>query len=47
MRTEALVLAEKDAPFVWQEVELQDPQPNEVLVKVRAVRVRIRSWHKC
>lgn len=36
MRTEALVLAEKDAPFVLQEVELDEPQPNEVLVKVNA-----------
>lgn len=36
MKTEALVLAAKDAPFVLQEVELGEPESNEVLVKVVA-----------
>ncbi|GAA6000951.1 NAD(P)-dependent alcohol dehydrogenase [Rhodotorula paludigena] len=36
MKTHAYVLAEKDAPFVWQEVELHDPEDNEVLIEVVA-----------
>ncbi|KAM0747507.1 alcohol dehydrogenase [Meredithblackwellia eburnea MCA 4105] len=35
-KTQAYVLAEKDAPFVLQDVELEDPQPNEVLVEIKA-----------
>ncbi|KAL8290412.1 hypothetical protein RQP46_002670 [Phenoliferia psychrophenolica] len=35
-KTQAFVLAEKDAPFVLQDVELDDPEPNEVLVKIVA-----------
>ncbi|GAA5839201.1 hypothetical protein JCM11251_003702 [Rhodosporidiobolus azoricus] len=36
MRTEALVVEEVGAPFKLQTVELEDPQANEVLVKVTA-----------
>ncbi|KWU44405.1 aryl-alcohol dehydrogenase [Rhodotorula sp. JG-1b] len=36
LQTQALVLQELDAPFKLCDVELQDPQPNEVLVKVTA-----------
>ncbi|GAA5851546.1 hypothetical protein JCM8547_001129 [Rhodosporidiobolus lusitaniae] len=35
-KTQALVVKEANAPFVLTDVELEDPQPNEVLVKVVA-----------
>ena len=36
MRITAAVVEERCAPFVLQEVELDDPRPDEVLVKVAA-----------
>ncbi|CEQ39781.1 SPOSA6832_01339, partial [Sporobolomyces salmonicolor] len=36
MKTQAYVLAEKDAPFKLEEVELAEPEVNEVLVKITA-----------
>ncbi|KAK4048776.1 hypothetical protein OIV83_004542 [Microbotryomycetes sp. JL201] len=36
MKTEAYVLQEKDAPFVLQEVELDEPLPNELLIEIVA-----------
>ncbi|GAA6044329.1 hypothetical protein JCM8097_000925 [Rhodosporidiobolus ruineniae] len=36
MKTQALVIDQVGAPFVLKDVELQDPQANEVLVKVTA-----------
>ncbi|GAA6042232.1 hypothetical protein JCM8097_005108 [Rhodosporidiobolus ruineniae] len=35
-QTQAYVVAEKEAPFVWQDVTLAVPEPNEVLVKIVA-----------
>lgn len=39
MRITAAVLEEYDAPFVLQEVELQDPQDGEVLVRIVATGI--------
>ncbi|GAA5959703.1 hypothetical protein JCM21900_001397 [Sporobolomyces salmonicolor] len=36
MKTQAYVLAEKDAPFKLSQVELAEPEANEVLVKITA-----------
>ncbi|BGP13563.1 hypothetical protein JCM10213v2_001495 [Rhodosporidiobolus nylandii] len=45
MKTHAYVVAEKGAPFVWQEVELAEPEPNEVLVEVKACGVCATDTH--
>lgn len=39
MRTEAFVLDRATAPFTWEPIELDPPQPDEVLVEVTAVGV--------
>ena len=39
MKTIAAVIHEKDAPFVLEEVELDAPRPNEVLVQMVAVGI--------
>ncbi|GAA6003279.1 hypothetical protein JCM10207_001840 [Rhodosporidiobolus poonsookiae] len=44
-KTNAYVLAEKDAPFTWSEVELADPEANEVLIKVVACGLCATDLH--
>ncbi|KAK4052989.1 hypothetical protein OIO90_004113 [Microbotryomycetes sp. JL221] len=39
MKTEAYVLQGKDAPFEWKSIELDEPQPNELLIQVIACGV--------
>ncbi|KAK4703332.1 aryl-alcohol dehydrogenase, partial [Phenoliferia sp. Uapishka_3] len=39
IKTQAYVVAARDAPFLLQEIELEDPEPNEVLVRVKACGV--------
>ncbi|GAA6017986.1 hypothetical protein JCM10207_002732 [Rhodosporidiobolus poonsookiae] len=36
MRTQALVVDELNAPFLLKDIDIEEPQPNEVLVKVTA-----------
>ncbi|GAB3171450.1 hypothetical protein GCM10027162_12610 [Streptomyces incanus] len=41
----AAVLEEKDGPFVWQDIEIDDPRPDEVLVRMVATGICATDAH--
>lgn len=44
-RARAAVLEEKDGPFVWQDIEIDDPRPDEVLVRMVATGICATDAH--